>query len=77
MSGLFGGGDTPDPPPPPPPPRPPNQLGAKQLQYAALRQKAYPLGGLRSLIKNQGKIQAQGLTGVPRITGATIKGGLT
>jgi hypothetical protein len=71
MAGLFGGG-SPAPPPPPPPPKPPNQLGAKQLQYAALRQREYPLGGLRSLVTNTSG--ARGITGIPRLTNSTFLG---
>jgi len=74
MGFLFGGPKI-DPPPPPPPPKPPNQLGAKQLQYATMRQKAYPLGGLTSLIKT-GSTGANppGIAGTPRTTSSVIIG---
>jgi len=73
MSFLFG--DKPDPPPPPPPPRPPNQLGAKQLSMARLRQGQFKMGGFRSLIKTPiGNSGAAGLTGIPRTTGANLSG---
>lgn len=69
MSFLFG--SAPKPPPPPPPPPPPNQLGAKQLGFAALRATPVKNAGFRSLIKTTGMGLANNTlrTGISQITG--------